>query len=118
MALLETLEFLLDQDMASKQQALENEGIELAALLEHPEAEIRSRALAVIAQLSKHPAGKQAVLDHRADILTILTSLLENSVCLTITYADEVFQYVGYNLQPFLKELNQILYLDIVTISL
>lgn len=108
----------MDQDMASKQQALENEGIELAALLEHPEAEIRSRALAVIAQLCKHPAGKQAVLNHRADILTILTSLLENSVCLTITYADVVFQYVGYNLQPFLKELNQILYLDIVTISL
>lgn len=78
--LLETLEFLLDQDMASKQQALENDGIELAVLLEHPEAEIRSRVAAIIAQLLKHPAGKQKVLEHQADILVILTALLDNSV--------------------------------------
>lgn len=78
--MLDTLDLLLNNNPVAQKTALDNNGIELAVLFEHPSAEIRVSAGAVLAQMAEHSQCKTDVLNHRSDILLTLTQLLNDQV--------------------------------------
>lgn len=76
MALLDTLELLLDQTMAAKKLLLDMDGVEVVQWLDHSNTNVRVSAARVLSQIVQHPEGKQLVLDHPSDIILRLTHLL------------------------------------------